>query len=262
MKLTFTRARRGLVCLPFFLVVAGCQRDDATPKATVTGNVQLYDEYGNALADNSGVTVSLYEDEANSTVTATNGSFTLPEVDLANPPRLKMEKATFGTYYTKKLTTTTSTYALPKTVRLGKRSDAQYEVSYAINKTGRYLVVKGVRLDAGGATKLLAHRIFFNFNIIDDSPLLFTSRYSKGFRNNLPTGFSDTLRFEMLAAGGLTNNVDIAVATDNLAADSCAMPLRVFNPFANSFSPTAFYNTYPAYNSQYTVRTNIYLGTL
>ena len=59
------------------LLLTSCGKDKATPVIEYAGQVILYDEFGAAIPNASGVAVSLYDDTSVNTQTAADGCFTL-----------------------------------------------------------------------------------------------------------------------------------------------------------------------------------------
>lgn len=230
-------------------LLAGCKESATTAKTSFTGKVQLYDERGTQLTDHSGVTVRVLDDSQVATTTAADGSFTLPGVDMSAGSRLELVKAGFGTYLTEVISTSSPSYSLARPVRMGKQGTATYALYYKKDKAKQYLIVTGVRQEAGATdTRQLAHRIYFDFLVVDVDPYPMTSKYSIFARNNLATGFSDTLRFSKLGAAGYTKGSLVCVGNDNPAADSCDVRYRVYYAFGNSPKPSdyRFAKSYPA----------------
>ena len=70
-------------------------KEGAGPTATYAGKVQVYDEFGTLLSDFGGVQVRLADKPAVQTLTAADGSFSLPQVP-AGKHRLLLRHAVKG----------------------------------------------------------------------------------------------------------------------------------------------------------------------
>lgn len=228
-----SRIAASCAAVALFASLASCSKKEE-PTSTFTGKVLLYDERGTALTDNSGATVSLYEDASISTTTAVDGSFSLANAPLG-PHRIKIEKCSapicYGTYYTDVINTTAPLYALDRTIRIGRKSDAGYRIQYVFDRVNRQIVVNGTRDQPSNATdtRLLFHRVLFGFYMIHSGigdPQ--SSKYSVLRQNNLLNGFSDTISYAQLASANVIAG-DMAVSTDNPRADSCSTPFYTYN---------------------------------
>ncbi|MBH8569801.1 hypothetical protein KB206_12985 [Microvirga sp. STS02] len=252
-----SRITASCAVLALFAAVASCtkQKEDAAPTSTFTGKVLLYDEHGTALTDNSGATVSLYENAAISTQTAADGSFSLSNIPVGSY-HLKVEKAAlplnYGTYYSpQKLDASTPVYTIPAPIHLGQISDASYSWALVIEPVKRYIIFRGTRLQASASdTRLLYHRLMFDFSISDVYPNFHSSKYSILVRNNLASGFSDTISYDRLIAQKLSHGLEVGICTDNPMADSGAVLHNPFNAFTTGpqLSPYLI-KGYPALHS-------------
>lgn len=223
------------------LLLANCGKDKATPVVAYAGQVNLYDEFGAAIPNASGVAVSLYDDASISTQTAADGRFTL-QVPTTGAQRLVFKKQNFGVYYSPAITATGSSYAFSKPIKLGQGSWVSYAYTVVPDNIRKQVVITGTmysRLSAPIAPGPRTHRVFLDPTIgYDGYPTSLGYKYSKLRLNNTPTGFSDTIAYSMLVAAGLlpSRNVAIAVHSDNPAADSCQYPVGT----------TWYSKTYPA----------------
>jgi hypothetical protein len=235
------------------LVLAGCKREQnaAAPTSTFTGKVLLYDEQGIALSDNSGATVSLYDNPGVSTSTAADGSFMLTNV-AAGRHRLKVEKypapSYYGTYYSDELEATAATYALPKPIHLGQRllsTQNYYSVTCRKDNTNNYVIISGVRhTTIATDTRSLYHRIFIDAPVGYDGYLELQSfNLNQNVRKKLATGFSDTIRYAALTAANARQSTNLVVLNDNPKADSCIAPVE--STFPND-KTIVFARAYPA----------------
>jgi hypothetical protein len=234
------------------LVFAGCEKE-AAPTSTYTGKVVLHDEFGHPLNDNSGVTVSLYEETSVKTSTAIDGSFSLSGIPMGKYT-LKVEKEIppvyYGTYYTK-ITVSNPTGTITKPINLGQITNiatAQYDWTYTLDLAKGYVIFRGTRIPSAGTdTRMRAHRLFFNFSVSDVYPNLYTSHYSIGpIQNNQATGFSDTISLSKLRAANIGTAPEVAIASDNPKADSCIVPAVDYDFNGKPIYSNSFRNSYPA----------------
>jgi hypothetical protein len=83
------------------IILAACKKDSTTPAAAETGNlngtIKLYDDKTNALADASGVTISVIGNPEKTVVTGAGGSFSLTGLPFDNYD-LAFSKTGYGTY--------------------------------------------------------------------------------------------------------------------------------------------------------------------
>jgi hypothetical protein len=213
------------------LALGSCttKEDAAQPTTAYTGTVQLHDETGTLLTDHSGVKVSLYDDPNVSTLTAANGSFTLVGV-AAGPHRLVMEKQIpgrhFGTYFTDEISTTSQVYTLPRPVALGLAQTDTYYISHVVDPQNSRLIIRGQRIPATSfPTQSLYHRIYLDNSFIASGlAVLSLFKYSRMHRNNLPSGFADTISYATLAMHNITAGANLLAISDNPKADSCLAP--------------------------------------
>ena len=252
-----SRIAASCAALALFAALANCtkQKEDAAPTSTFTGKVLLYDEHGTALSDNSGATVSLYENASISTQTAADGSFSLSNIPVGSY-HLKVEKAAlplgYGTYYSpQKLDASIPVYTIPAPIHLGQISNASYSWNFTKDPVKRYIIFQGTRLQtAASDTRLLYHRLMFDFNISDAFPYFQTSRYSIMVRNNLATGFSDTISYDRFIAKNLKHGLEVGICSDNPIADSGAVLHSPFNAFTTGPQTSPYLiKGYPALGS-------------
>lgn len=222
-------ARRATLGLALLSALASCEKNEEPARSipgTYTGRVQLHDEFGARLTDNSGVEVSLYNNPDVTTQTAADGTFTLNGVP-AGEHRVTLLKTGYGFYHTDPLAVADGgTLDLGRTVALAQRSTADLAYTYQSYPSAGYLVVRGTYQNVAPTdSRPRYHRTMFDTPVGYDGAISLASfKYSKMRRNNLPTGFADTIRLSTLSAHGVGRNTDLLIGPDNPAADSCTAP--------------------------------------
>ncbi|UOE32529.1 carboxypeptidase-like regulatory domain-containing protein [Hymenobacter monticola] len=257
---------RTCVALALSAALVGCGKHEeaAAPTTTFTGKVVLHDEAGALLPDHSGTVISLYDAPATSTTTDADGSFSLANV-AAGAHRLQIYKSvgtvSYGTYYTDEIATTAATYLLPQTVHLGRRllgPQNYYDITYRSDNANKRLIVSGVRKTTITTdTRALYHRVFLDLPVGYDGGLDLSSfKFSRLYRNNLTTGFSDTIPFSVLTAQNVRPYVTMVVLNDNPRTDSCIAPF--ISTFPNG-KTVRFARSYPSAGG-FTGYTNVTWG--
>jgi hypothetical protein len=249
-----SRIAASCAVVALFASLASCSKQkEEAPTSTFTGKVVLHDLTGALLTDYSGTVVKLYDAPSISTTTAADGTFSLANVT-AGPHRLQFEnyvKATpvtiiYGTYYTDEISTAAPVYALPATIHLGQKPFyTSYTVTYRSDKANQRFIINGVRnAITPNITPSQYHRVFLDIPVgYDGGTDLHYFRYSKLYRNNMPSGFSDTISFATLTAKNVRQSSSMMVTSDNPKADSCIAPFPSGFPNDNSVT---FARSYPA----------------
>lgn len=175
----------GIYILLLLMVACGRGGDAPVPALSTPayqGQVQLVDEFGIKLLDQSGVTVSVVDQPTNQATTDAGGSFTL------NMPqgtqRLNFAKTGYGTYLTAPLTVTTAPATLPKPIVLGQISSTYltYFRDWEVIQFGIYYRFMGRISGPSTASQVRFHRLFYATSP-DVSPINYkaTSLFSGSF---------------------------------------------------------------------------------
>ena len=146
------------------LTSCGHSSDSPAPTVPTTsyqGNVVLVDEFGNKVADRSGVTVSVVDQLTTMTTTDATGNFTLAVPQ--GTQRLNFTKAGYGTYLTAPTSISGSGFTAAKSVALGQTASTYltYFRSWDYIFSGEYYRFMG-RISANSTSaQVRYHRIFF-----------------------------------------------------------------------------------------------------
>ena len=219
-------------------LLVGCKKDEQADlssftEQTFTGRIQLYDQYGDALTDNSGVQVETLDRSA-STVTTVDGKFTLTAKKQLQGHRLKMSISKslpeYALYFTDALPTDKQEVALPNVVRMGLTSCASYTCEMVRHPDKGYTVVKGVLKNCAGApswpeAKPRYHRYVFSPAFLSHEGYdIHVNKGSLLMKDNLTNGFVDTIYYASLKSKNIDPQLAWVIAIDNIKADSCQLP--------------------------------------
>ncbi|ALD21536.1 hypothetical protein [Hymenobacter sp. DG25A] len=222
-------------------LLASCKKGDKTDptftEQTFTGRIQLYDQYGDALTDNSGLQVETL-DGSFKTTTSADGQFSLTAKKLAHGHRLRMSiyKSSlpeYALYFTDDLPFDKKDVALPEVIQMGITSCASYTCEMVRHPDKGYTVVKGVLKNCAGApswpeAKPRYHRYVFSPAFLSHEG--YNIQVNKGsllIKDNLNNGFLDTIYYASLKSKNIDPQLPWAIAIDNIKADSCQMPYIV-----------------------------------
>lgn len=214
-------------------LLTACGKEKNQPTAVISGDVQVKDEFGQLVAEQSGIQVS---SSSGSTITDGSGHYELKTKPGAQT--LVFEKRYLGTY--KRLDyQVKATEQLPL-LTLG-RQPVRGVLSVVVKFTSNAVLVQGLMADiTPQGLPARRHRLFFNNGPVSATRYLLSTT---GETNVGDDQFFDVVTFDQLRAAGLLPGAQIQLQayTDNPYADT----------YMNSAEKLTVYPALSPYGSNY-----------
>ncbi|RSK51254.1 carboxypeptidase-like regulatory domain-containing protein [Hymenobacter rigui] len=230
-----SQLRYALAGLALAVSLASCEKSEEKPQTqTFEGQVQLYDQYGDPLTDNGGVTVALEDSAEIATKTTSDGRYTL-QAAVFGQHRLSFTKNGYGLYISEPSTFGATSHTLSRRIQLGQIPTHRYTFQYASHDSKGYWVISGkLRPGYNGKpvnwpqNKPRYHRLFLDIALTHggDPYQEWYYGFSKAVRDNQADGFSDTIQYASMRPKRLREVFWFDVNPYNAKADSCYSVFR------------------------------------
>lgn len=209
------------LCCSGLLISCGKDGERAAPKAILSGEIRLFDEFGKEQTDRSGVQIALVESSGTNTTTNVDGSFKLTGIP-AGKQRITISKAGYGTYRSADITLANQETSLGTPIRLGQVPT--WSMTGMPYNSNIHIVFEGALSLPSSAAQPRTGRLYLRAG--QQAPTLSEYDVSVPLTNRYSRYWVDSLAHTKLVGWGLPVGrvISYAIYPDNPAADSYKDP--------------------------------------